>query len=190
MQSSKLHIVVFVLAALGTFFVSCLPRPNKTKEEEKVKQDVLAHLNEKYGEQVGTVAVYDDHNPVHPGYSVYAKSLKHLDVTFQVACSKATHLGLDNYPASLWLYEGSLALKNHLKSWLPKTAVLVNPHLDYLNHIYIKNIPSFNEALTKTNGDRDYLNINIYIFQNYTDSSKATIFEGLRQAVAFYRSEE
>src|SRR5574337_71998 len=118
-----------ITSILGLFFVSCFPMQNKIRELDKVKKDVQAHLTEKYGEQFEIVVVYDDRNPVHPGYSVYAKSLKHPDVIFRVACSKDTHSGLDNYPSSLWVYEGSNALKNYLKPWLPKTAVLVNPHL-------------------------------------------------------------
>src|SRR5574337_302496 len=187
MRILKSHTVIFILVS-SIFFAACFPMQNKDREKERIKQKALDQFNYAYNDKFKILAIYDERNPVYPSYDIYACPVAEPDIIFDATYNKKGGYIIDTYPWHRWVYEGSKDLKNYLKPWFPKAAVLVAPRIDYINRINLKKIPSFGEALKKTSGSEDYLQITIYIFKDYTDSSTATIFEGLRQVVAFYDS--
>jgi hypothetical protein len=151
---------------------------------DSIKADAKRQLEERYGEKFDILS-YTEIVLEKPRYEMTACPHDQPEHVFQLTVTKSSGVMMDNYIFSTWLYEASDELRNSLRPDFPKLAVLVEPNLAYLDSVDEKNIPTFGEAL-KHQREGDDLNVTVYFFRDYNDSTEKEIFAGVRKVVQFF----
>ena len=166
---------------ISVFIFSCAD-PVPVKETAKKK------LEEKYGIPFDILS-YTEMVLEKPRYEMSACPHSNPDHVFHLVMNKKFEFVEDDYIYSNWLYQASDELKSFLKPSIKKLAVLVEPNLAYLDNVDDKNIPSFDEAL-KHQQEGDDLDVTVYFFRDYSDSTKKELFDDIRKIIEYFNDKK